>query len=273
MSMHFGATLRLLRIESGLSLRDLAGRLGVSSTYISRVENGIDAIPTLERLEAIARELGIPKTVLLDLAHRVSPLLSEYVERVPEAGTLFLEIAHRKLDSQQLARLGKHLDDNFPRAGKHGAEVPALAELLSPDRVVLQLSCATMEDALDVVAGRLADGRSQTTESSLATALRQREAEVSSAVGNAVAVPCAYFASAAPAAALVTFARPLRYETPDRQPLRVLVVLIGPRRSSERLPRLAHVARLAARGLAERLATVNSPSEALQRLATMEAFR
>src|SRR5687768_16245235 len=102
MTMHFGATLRLLRIQSGLSLRDLAGRLGVSSTYISRVENGIDAIPTPERLEAIARELGIPKTLLLDLAHRVSPLVSEYVERVPEAGTLFLEIAHRKLDSKQL---------------------------------------------------------------------------------------------------------------------------------------------------------------------------
>jgi transcriptional regulator with XRE-family HTH domain len=43
--MDFGATLRLLRLGSGLSLRDLARRLGVSSTYLSRVENGLDPVP------------------------------------------------------------------------------------------------------------------------------------------------------------------------------------------------------------------------------------
>jgi PTS system nitrogen regulatory IIA component len=273
MTLHFGATLRLLRIESGLSLRDLARRLDVSSTYISRVENGIDAVPTPERLEAIARELGIPKAILLDLAHRVSPLVAEYIERVPEAGRLFLEIAHRKLDSKQLGRLGQILDAEFPRASAGAAEVPGLVDLLSPDRIVLQLTCAAMEDALDVVAGRLAGSGSGASASTLASALRQHEAEVSSAIGNGVAVPCAYFAGAAPAAALVTLARPLRHDTPDRLPLRVLVVLSGPRRASDRMPRLAHVARLAARGLSERLASVRSPAEVMQRLAAMEALR
>lgn len=43
--MHLGATLRLLRTDAGLSLRDLARRIGVSSAYLSRVENGVDAPP------------------------------------------------------------------------------------------------------------------------------------------------------------------------------------------------------------------------------------
>ena len=33
--MHFGATLRLLRMESGISLRALAQRVGVSGAYLS----------------------------------------------------------------------------------------------------------------------------------------------------------------------------------------------------------------------------------------------
>ena len=93
--MHLGATLRLLRLESGLGLRDLARRLSVSGAYLSRVERGVDATPTSARLEAMARELGIPAPLLHGLAHRVSPLVGDYVEQVPEAGALFLEIAHR----------------------------------------------------------------------------------------------------------------------------------------------------------------------------------
>src|SRR5512145_1351730 len=101
--MHFGATLRLLRLESGLSLRDLARRLDVSGAYLSRVENGLDAVPTPSRLDAMARELGVPAPVLLSLAHRISPLVVDYVEQVPAAGRVLLEIAHRRLDERQLA--------------------------------------------------------------------------------------------------------------------------------------------------------------------------
>src|SRR3712207_1940181 len=90
-AMHLGATLRLLRVDAGLSLRDLARRIGVSSAYLSRVENGLDAVPTPERLAAIARELDVPSTLLMDVAHRVSPFVASYLEQVPGAGRLFLE--------------------------------------------------------------------------------------------------------------------------------------------------------------------------------------
>jgi PTS system nitrogen regulatory IIA component len=272
--MHFGATLRLLRLESGLSLRDLARRLGVSGAYLSRVENGVDAAPTPARLEAMARELGVPATVLMDLAHRVSPLVVDYVERVPEAGTLFLEIAHRGLDAGQIAELRDVLNERFPlSAAVAGASVPAVSELLTADRVVLQLTCSGMEDVLDVAAGRLAAACPPHTIPAIADALRKREHQASSAIGSGVAVPGAYLAGAIPAAALVTLARPLQYDTPDGEPLRLVIILTGPRNDGNRLLRVAHIARMAARGLADRLAPMNSPAQALSRLALLEALR
>jgi PTS system nitrogen regulatory IIA component len=269
--MHFGATLRLLRLDSGLSLRDLARRLGVSSTYLSRVENGLDSTPTPERLEAMARELGMPATVLMDLAHRVSPLVVDYVERVPEAGSLFLEIAHRRLEPGQIAELRALLDERFP-PGRAAARPPRsrISDLLTADRIVLQLRCSGMEDVLDVAVARFASTSLMCDPSTIANALRKREAEVSSAIGGGVAVPCAYVPGAPPAAALVTLARPMRYDTPDRTPLRLVIVLLGSTQAGDRLLNLADIARLSARGLVDQLTQIDSPGEALSRLARLE---
>src|SRR6185503_8511135 len=99
--MHFGATLRLLRVDAGISLRGLAERIGVSSAYLSRVENGHDAPPTPDRLVALAKELGVAPASLVGLTDRPSPTVSEYVARVPAASALFFEIARRDLTTAQ----------------------------------------------------------------------------------------------------------------------------------------------------------------------------
>lgn len=268
--MHFGAALRLLRFESGLSLRDLARRLGVSSTYLSRVENGIDAAPTPSRLEAMAKELGVPPPVLMGLAHRVSPLVVDYVEQTPEAGALFLEIAHRRLGANQLSELRAFLNERFPVVGRAAAAASVtVSSLLAPERVVLGFSCSGMEDVLDVAAGRLA-GRASPQATAIATALKQREAEIVSSIGGGVAVPCASLPAAAPAAVLVTLAPPLAYETPDEGALRLVIALLGPPATVERRVALAQIARLTALGLADKLAGIRSPVQAMARLSLLE---
>jgi PTS system nitrogen regulatory IIA component len=269
--MHFGAALRLLRLDSGLGLRDLARRVGVSGTYLSRVESGLDPAPTPTRLEHLARELGVPATMLVDLAHRISPFLVDYVDEVPDAGTLFLEIAQRRLGPRQLAEVRAFLDARFPLRSTAEPKALALTEILAAERIVLRLGCASIDDALDVAAGRfssLGDG----AEPSLAAALKRRERETSSAIGDGVAAPSAYMTGlSSDAAALVTLARPIAHPTPDREPLRVLFVLVGPPQSSTRRTRLAHVARLAARNVAEQLANLESPDAVLERLALLQA--
>ena len=271
--MQFGATLRLLRLESGLSLRDLARRLDVSSAYISRVENGLDAPPTAARLLAIARELRVPPQLLLELAQRVNPFVADYVEQVPEAGALFLEIAHRRLQPGQLAQLRQHLDQRFPlAAGSAPAAAPCLAELLAPERVVLGLGCTGMEDVLDVAAERLA-AASRLDALPIAADLKRRESELSSAIGSGVAVPCDWNGTAEPIAALLTLERPLVHDTPDGKPLQLVIVLSGPRNSPGRRLLLARLARLTAGGLADALAGFDAPARAIARLRELESAR
>jgi len=269
MTAHLGATLRLFRLESGLSLRDLARRLGVSSTYLSRVENGIDAPPTSTRLEDMARELGVPPTLLIELSHRVSPLLVDYVAREPDAGSLFLEIAHRRLNRDQLAELRAVVEARFPGRRKSVAPYGRLTELLTRDRILVQLRCADLEDVFDVAVERLATGTTADPATVVAALLR-REAVVSSSIGRGVAVPCAYVDGGSPGAALVTLARPLRLATPDGEAIRLVILLWGSTHAGDRLPGLASIARLSSRGLADHLAHLDSPARVLARLAELD---
>ncbi len=58
------AAVRSLRRESGLSQRQLANRMEVPRTYISKIENA-KALPTLSSLQRLAAALGVPMTALL----------------------------------------------------------------------------------------------------------------------------------------------------------------------------------------------------------------
>lgn len=273
MNTHFGATLRLLRLESGLGLRDLARRLNVSGAYLSRVENGLDSIPTPARLEAIAGALQIPFPLLLDLAHRVSPLVVEYVDAVPDAGTLLLEIASRRLDAAELAVVRDFLDERFPSKEIASAgNWRGLSELLTPARVILRFSGSSIDDVIDVAVGRLESETAQ-NRYAIAAALKRRERDVSGAIGGGVAVLCANTESETPAAVVVTLAKALAIDTPDGQGVRLVVVLAGPRTSSERRIGLARVARLASRGLCSELAEMDAPAVVIAHLARLEKLR
>jgi nitrogen PTS system EIIA component len=268
---HVGATLRLLRIESGFGLRDFARRLGVSSAYLSRMENGVDGAPTPERLEAMARELRIPPTLLLDLAHRVSPLVVDYVQRVPEAGRLFLEIAHLGLTPAELGELRSHVKRQRPLAAATRHPPCDLGALLSPERVVLGLEGSDIEDAFDIAATRLAEASGNSARA-IAQALREREREVSSAIGSGVAVAILHAAGTPPIAALVSLVGVARQATPDGAALRVVLVLFGlPESETGYGLYVAQAARLSAGGLAEELAQASSPDDALDRLRILEA--
>lgn len=259
--MNFGATLRLIRLQSGLGLRDLARRLGVSSTYLSRVESGADPAPTPARLVNIARELGVPAPTLIEIARRVSPLLTEYVEHVPEAGTVFAEIALRGLDARQLAEIHAFVEKRFPTRERQSVW-RSVRDLLSEDRMILGLRCSGVSDALQLAATRLAPGSGHDA-AELARVLNEKERTQSSGIGAGVAVTCVTLKDAAEAAVIVVFGSALQHPTPDAQPLNVLVVLVGPTGEVCFSPYVAEIARLTDRGLVTALTTASSAGEAL----------
>ncbi|WP_437639002.1 PTS sugar transporter subunit IIA [Sorangium sp. So ce854] len=268
----FGAALRLLRVEAGLSLRALAHRIGVSSAYLSRVEHGHDAIPTPDRLTAIASALGLPPALLLELGRQVEPLVSRYLERVPAASALFAEIARRDLSGPQLARVKAFIDAEFPASAPFG-EAPArrLSALLTPERVVLQLSCAHIEDVIDVAASRLAAPGGAPPASALAQEILRRERESPTALGNGVAVPHAIVPGACQAAVVATLAEPLAVPTPGGVPLRLVVVLVCGEAGRTHLELLAEVARFASRNAADALCAARDPAQLIELLAQIEA--
>lgn len=267
--MHFGATLRLLRVDAGVSLRALAQQIGVSSAYLSRVENGHDQAPTTDRLLEIARALDLPPTLLIELAQRVTPFVTTYLAAVPSASHLFLEVARRQLGPAQLARLHAFMDAEFPArhadaADPTGRATPRIGDLLRPDRVIVRLSCAHLGDAIDVAATRLAGP--DTSASELAWELHRREREAPTAIGHGVAIPHVTGAAATPAAALVTLARPVAGATPDGAPLQLVLVLVG-----APLALLARAAQLATPETVASLTAAGDPEAVLARLRRAEA--
>jgi len=62
--LRLGQAIRARRVELGKSLADLAGGLGLATSSLSKLENGLVPI-TFERLETIARLLGVDIAALL----------------------------------------------------------------------------------------------------------------------------------------------------------------------------------------------------------------
>jgi PTS system nitrogen regulatory IIA component len=260
--MHFGATLRLLRVDAGFTLRDLADRIGVSNAYLSRVENGHDAPPTPNRLVALASAFGLGPTTLIELTDRIAPATADYFEVVPSARALMLDIVRRKLTPVDVARIRAFIAREFPERAPPAHDV---ARMLDRSRVVVDLACSDLEDAVDVAATRLAEKGSTLSSAAIAHAIMTREATCASALGSGLAVPHAVIGSGRPHAVVVTLRRPLVVDTPDGAPLRLLIVHVHPGAPSHTVA-LAQLARLAEEAIVATAASSRTPHEIIETL-------
>lgn len=77
----FGATVRRLRIERKIGLRKFAEMVGMSATYLSKVERDDFKPPSEEKVKAIAQALGQDADELLALAGRLSADLGNIIYR------------------------------------------------------------------------------------------------------------------------------------------------------------------------------------------------
>ena len=269
--MHFGTALRLLRMDKELSLTELARRIGVSAAYLSRVEHGHDPAPTPDRLTAIARELDLPPLVLVELAAHTGAALAGYLQQVPSASALFLDIARRGLSVAELARVQEFVSASFP-AQRSGWLPPArLSALLDPARIVVGVTGTNLDDAVEVAVMRW-DLGARLRGRAVVDAILEREQQAPSAIGSGVIVPHAVIKRAPVRAALVTLGRRLALATPDNEPVRLAVVLLLPARGRKQLELIAQVARLASRGVADAIAGIRSPARILSRLEALEAL-
>jgi transcriptional regulator with XRE-family HTH domain len=103
----FGAFVRRHREGKGLGLRETAKMIGVSPTYLSKVERDEFSPPAEDKVKAIATIIGCDPDMLLALAGRVASNVSEIIKAHPVEMSALLRTAGG-LNPQDLARLTQH---------------------------------------------------------------------------------------------------------------------------------------------------------------------
>src|SRR4051812_37294064 len=77
-------TEKQLREGNAFSLRQLAGRIGVEPSYLSKIERGLEPRPSEETTRALALELSEDPDVLLAMAGKVSRDLQDIIRKRPQ---------------------------------------------------------------------------------------------------------------------------------------------------------------------------------------------
>jgi HTH-type transcriptional regulator, competence development regulator len=111
----FGRRIRELREakkkdDPRFSLRKFAEAVGISATFLSKIETGEFAPPAPERIKKMAELLGLDADELLALAKKVDPDLSEIIMDQPKAMADFLRTAKElNLSEEELKKLTQRL--------------------------------------------------------------------------------------------------------------------------------------------------------------------
>lgn len=100
----FGKILREKRLERGFGLREFAKLVGVSSTYISQLEQENIDPPTAERAAKMAEILGENTDAWIALAGRVPDDIEGIIQKEPIGFPMLLREANG-LSAEQLKKL------------------------------------------------------------------------------------------------------------------------------------------------------------------------
>jgi len=107
MTETFGKTLRRLRLNAGVGLRELARLVEKSPGYISDVEQDNVAPPSEEVIVRIAEAIRTDKNELLSAASKLDPELSRYVANEPQAADFLRRAKERGFGSDDWKKLDK----------------------------------------------------------------------------------------------------------------------------------------------------------------------
>jgi transcriptional regulator with XRE-family HTH domain len=90
-----GEAIRYVREQRGLSLRELARRVGVSAPFLSDVERNRRAT---DKLAEVARALGVSLTELERFDSRLPPDIKEWIASSPGVSSLLRELRDSGMD-------------------------------------------------------------------------------------------------------------------------------------------------------------------------------
>lgn len=116
--MSFGATLREWRIAVDLSQRELARRVNMDFTYLSKIEAELVRPPAEDKIRALAAALGRDERdtqMLIELANHTkvpTETVNAVLIRNPEVGAFLRSIKNSRLTPKQSEVIRKFIADN-----------------------------------------------------------------------------------------------------------------------------------------------------------------
>jgi fructose-specific phosphotransferase system IIA component len=148
-----------------------------------------------------------------------------------------------------------------------------LTELLTLDRVKIPLQGRTKDDVLRELVSVIANGGDEQQRAELLRAVREREAVLSTGIGNGVAIPHGK-SSVVPELRMAagTVHRPVDFDALDGQPVQLLFLLVGPESAAgPHIKALSRIARLIRNDDVRRtLLAARSPAQFLSALKEAE---
>ncbi len=118
----FGVRLKQLRKQAGMTQRELANKVGVDFTYLSKIENGAMPPPSQKVILQLAEALNVDKDELIILAGKIP---SDIVEILKKRET------SQRLKAARTQEFGARLRELRKRAGMTQRK---LAEVLNIDK-------------------------------------------------------------------------------------------------------------------------------------------
>lgn len=137
MQPEFGKYLQQLRLDKGLSIRQLANLSKVSHSYLSQVENGVRGIPSPDVLKKLAQPLGITYEELMQAAGYIE----EIIDHGGYAEVLYRDGAGNLVDSTQRIKEMQDIDREWANTAYRVAKELSPADRQQIDeyaRLILQ---------------------------------------------------------------------------------------------------------------------------------------
>lgn len=202
----FGPTIRLLRQAKGISLREMARKLGVSPAFLSQIEAGRQHKIPKARIVQVAEMLGVSEAYLLGTAKQIHPDVVQFLRETPEAAEFMITAVRSGLAPEDFAGLREALK---ARAGKQfvrRATLPAtarrkvaskelpddLSRFLEPYLCVTGLIVQNRDRLFQRIAKLVAKRNKALTAEVVLDRLEHRERQAPTIVGGGVAIPHAF---------------------------------------------------------------------------------
>jgi PTS system nitrogen regulatory IIA component len=205
-SIAFGPTIRLLRQAKGISLREMARKLGVSPAFLSQIEAGRQHKIPKARIVQVAEMLGVSEAYLLGTAKQIHPDVVEFLRHTPEAADFMITAMKSGLEPEDFAGLREALTERAGKGFVRRATLPATAKKKRPGREKVDDLSSFLDPSL-CVTGLIVQNRDRLFQRisklvakrnrSLATEvvlerLEHRERQAPTVVGGGVAIPHAF---------------------------------------------------------------------------------